>query len=135
MQANWFRIGNFVQSKDAPNASHSVITSISDYPKEPEKIGFECGFDHSIDCYKPIPLTEEWLLKFGFSKSVRENYNDMYKDLSARMVLWFNEGNIAEMDLIQDEKHISFKHGHIQFVHQLQNLYFALTGEELILKG
>jgi hypothetical protein len=84
---------------------------------------------------EPIAITEDWLLKFGFSKSVRPNCNDIYKDLIARMILWFNEGNYAEMDLIQDDKWISFKHSHISYVHQLQNLYYCLIGEELCLNS
>ena len=55
---------------------------------------------------EPIPLTEEWLIRFGFKKD---------------MVLLTNSDG--------DNFYLSdFK---IEYVHQLQNLYFALTGNEL----
>ena len=77
--------------------------------------------------YKPIPLTEEWLVKFGFSKSFFTISNFFKKDIYLNID---NKGkwtfNLAEGIgvYLTDIKH----------VHQLQNLYFALTNEELKLK-
>ena len=71
---------------------------------------------------KGVKLTEEWLLKFGFNK----------KDISELPFdeLIYEKGNIQ----INDE--MEFYNGiftqKIKYVHQLQNLYFALTGEELL---
>ena len=78
--------------------------------------------------FKPILLTEEWLLKFGFRKIEAETIFD-YE-------IWGIDDNefLFEADekyyhsFIQTEKH------EIESVHRLQNLYFALTGEELIIK-
>lgn len=90
---------------------------------------------------KGIPLTEEWLLKFGFEKSAEFKMN------------WFetkfltNEGvdeieeyvrlciNIESYSVFMIS-HNSDDLGHnlkakCQYVNQLQNLYFALTNEEL----
>ena len=76
--------------------------------------------------FKPIPLTEEWLLKFGFKK--RKNRHLFH---------WENKIVISEY---KDEFENFFypKTGYdirfsneIKYVHQLQNLYFALTGAEL----
>lgn len=76
------------------------------------------------DCFQPIPLTEEWLLKFRF-KETKE----------AKTIKWFNKG---KLDIVlSDENFIVFDYlvlKHIKHVHQLQNLYFALTGEELQIK-
>jgi hypothetical protein len=90
---------------------------------------------------EPIPLTEEWLLKFGFEKEeidtedfleikykkqINEeifiNYSD---DFSCS--LYYNEAR-AEKDL-----GVLPKWEQIKTVHGLQNLHFALTGEELTL--
>ena len=62
----------------------------------------------------PVPLTEEWLLKFGFKKAYETYYQ--YKDfiLNDKFIM-------MDIDITIQLKH----------VHQLQNLYFALTGEEL----
>lgn len=62
---------------------------------------------------KPIPLTEEWLLRFGFGQM----RNKFYKK---HVTLTKSEGFYVAF--VQDE---------LKSVHQLQNLYFALTGEEL----
>jgi hypothetical protein len=131
MKANELRIGNLVyytimDSLDERKRWDEVSTIDADDLSILEK-------KEDLD-YKPIPLTEEWLLKFGFTNSAIPNKKDIYKDLTARMVMWFNDGNYAELDLIQDSKIISFKHSHVQYVHQLQNLYFALTSEELTIK-
>jgi hypothetical protein len=81
-----------------------------------------------IHPYEFIPLTEKWLLRFGFTF----NGDWLQLDFFPRMGIRFYNGNYAECDIIQDDKYIAFKNGHVQYVHQLQNLYFALTGEELI---
>ena len=64
--------------------------------------------------YKGIPLTEEWLLKFGFDKDI---FTCGYKADIVKGILYLDYGEIE----LTEVKH----------VHQLQNLYFALTGEEL----
>lgn len=65
--------------------------------------------------FEPIPLTEEILLKCGFEKGIEFfSYNNFYIDLNE----WFVFNNmVAKAPL----KHL----------HQLQNLYFVLTNEEL----
>ena len=69
----------------------------------------------------PIPLTEEWLLKFGFEKL--EGWDDTF---------FFQLNNVQITDYnVSGCDYDSFN---IRHVHQLQNLYFALTGEELKLK-
>jgi hypothetical protein len=67
--------------------------------------------------YQPILLTEERLLKFGFEK---KGTNAIFWTLNNVDVWELNGGFANDLDLP------------IQYVHQLQNLYFALTGEELI---
>jgi hypothetical protein len=84
--------------------------------------------DDLDDAYRPIPLTEKWLLKFlevkkfGFTIYLpltnlkAEIHFEMYKNDIVSII----KSDFAE--LILDP---------IKYVHQLQNLYFALTGEEL----
>jgi hypothetical protein len=66
---------------------------------------------------KPIILTEEWLLKLGFDINIP--YGWFYRG--------FKLNKNFSYELIGD----AIK---IKYVHQLQNLYFALTGEELTIK-
>lgn len=74
--------------------------------------------------FEPIPLTEEWLVKFGFK---RFPWGLVIEDLLFRddirnscKELWLEVGNGYRV--------------HIKYLHQLQNLYFALTGKELTIK-
>ena len=74
---------------------------------------------------KPIPLTEEWLIKFGFDKE-----EDYYVS-----VLGYDFG---EIKIYPSPNGFFFQEGviqqHIKYVHKLQNLYFALTNKELTIK-
>ena len=70
----------------------------------------------------PIPLTEEWLVKFGFEKDV----DDLVLDINTVFFVFYNDGEFVRLKSNHLETITS-----IQYVHQLQNLYFALTGEEL----
>jgi len=65
----------------------------------------------------PIPLTEEWLLKFGFKPFC----NDWSK--KALIIHTRKRGFVIKRSIPI-----------IKSVHQLQNLYFALTGTELTIK-
>ena len=65
--------------------------------------------------YQPIPLTEEWLFKLGYDL-ISENHYGILGHL-----IWKIEGRFY-----CDKNGMQLKH-----VHQLQNLYFALTGSEL----
>jgi hypothetical protein len=80
----------------------------------------------NIGFIQPIPLTEEWLLRFGFDRHIKfSNHNGWLLNG------WFiNSKNYDFMVLGSSVVLAKIKH-----IHQLQNLYFALTGEELTLKN
>ena len=84
------------------------------------------GFDLQGIYFEPIPLTEEWLLKFGFNKTNESKDVEWYK-LNNFEVSTYNEGEVVYFVY----QHLVLRH--IMNVHQLQNLYFALTGTELTL--
>ena len=65
--------------------------------------------------YKPIPLTEEWLERFNWNPP---------KDIGVSFSLTTYEIHFVAGNYYKK----------IEYVHQLQNLYFALTGEELTIK-
>ena len=89
---------------------------------------FDIWDDKGLKNYKPIPLTEEWLLKFGFERTdLIDNSNDDWTWLFYQKDSIYIDGS----DLtIETATGIVIK---VEYVHQLQNLYFALTGEELTL--
>jgi len=70
---------------------------------------------------EPIHLTEELLLNFGF-----------YKNIDTK--LFEKSGYQIDLSVLKCHFYLpSFGdwYKEIEYVHQLQNLYFALTGEEL----
>jgi hypothetical protein len=80
--------------------------------------------DDLDDAYRPIPLTEEWLLKFGFEKQIDDYYYfyGYYASFDADLPMWFGQEGCCQKETIKEN---------IKYVHQLQNLWFGLTGEEL----
>lgn len=74
-----------------------------------------------------IPLTKEWLLNLGFKKDSDGSFikNDISIFLDKRF-----KTNLFLQENQDNFKWFSYE-CKIQYVHQLQNLYFALTGDEL----
>jgi hypothetical protein len=92
------------------------------------------------DRIKPIPLTEEWLLKFdGFIKDGEYlsigrldcKYCFKYRDLADNWAFYieYTDGRPTDDGV---KYPVAFD---IKYVHQLQNLYFSITREELTLKS
>ena len=82
-------------------------------------------FESSDYEFEPIPLTEEWLVKFG----VKLKHKGCYEPFSD--VWWYVEPNGK---LIDSGEGIGWAVHLPEFVHEYQNLHFALTGEELVIK-
>ncbi|WP_027380827.1 hypothetical protein [Chryseobacterium daeguense] len=81
------------------------------------------------------PLTEEWLLKFGFTNDDNESWFWSFdfneKQETFKLFQLTAGGNPFGLWGIVGCSQLIKK---IEYVHQLQNLFFALTGEELTLK-
>ena len=128
MRANELRIWNYVRFY----ATESIITAINNNDEENSYVDVASYNDIPIEDLNPIPLTEEWLVKFGFIKikylneyfvqEIGYKFNDMILRYGSF------DGHRFYFDFA-NEKVINVKH-----VNQLQNLYFALTGEELTIK-
>ena len=115
MNANELRLGNKV----------NVYFRNQTQEIEIEKIEKNYINNFDIKSIKPIPITEEWLLKFRFKHS---GYG-FFIHLKNRFEIEFNRNeNTFTLNFITGEL-IEYK-----YVHQLQNLYFVLTGEELKIK-
>ena len=77
--------------------------------------------------HRKIPITEEMLLKLGFEVIYRSNFT---LRLDHKENFKFGAG----WNLVNGHFHIRFigeQFTNIKFVHQLQNLYFTITGFEL----
>lgn len=96
--------------------------------------------DDKYKCFEPIRITEEWLLKFGANKTIINN--KFYEYNIACTPIGYKADYVLSFRFINDkivkfwwrpvmggDMH-SFK---CDFIHELQNLYFALTGVELVI--
>lgn len=117
IKANELRLGNYVWN-EIQNIPVKVTLRIIE-----DQIYAQGGYK---DSWKPIPLTEEILLKCGFEK----------------IYYGFNYDNKLDFVLRRDKIYLGYYDDdcwccigeNIKNLHQLQNLYFSLTGEELEVK-
>jgi hypothetical protein len=140
MKASELRIGNYISRCDLFD-NHVRIEQILGIDKKATTTGaFKVLCTYSE--IEPIPLTEEWLLNFGF-KHIKGDFNrgrikiDCYS-----MQLPHTYGATCYLESFKKEGNLSIKmnwlntgfHMEYDYVHQLQNLYFALTNDELKIK-
>lgn len=122
MKANELRLGNWVNVQ--PHAKYAQIIEIKSV--RPDNRDFvrisspylDTQFSVEISQVEPIPLTEEILIKAGF----KEEYDGWV----------FGKTIFITKD--DDGWHVGnfgFFINSIQYLHDLQNLIFALTGEEI----
>jgi hypothetical protein len=117
LTAKDLRVGNWVQNKFGTpyQVTASIILEFSNFGVKDE----------------PIPLTEEWLLRFGFEfigYGGNKSYSHKFKSEE-------NYGGGFQISMIKGWRyHANLGHMvYIEYVHQLQNLFHSLTGEELTL--
>jgi hypothetical protein len=121
MTAKELKIGNYVDW----NGEIAKISQLLEM-----EVFFKCGETDLYSSLKPIPLTEEWLLRLGFRKANEKLYFLPVPNLAMEIHSVFYRDTWL-IELANDRKNIvteAFQ------VHQLQNLYFALTDEELTIK-
>ncbi len=125
MNITELRIGNLVSYNGTE--VHKVVT-ISENDFSTKHTGtyyfntyIESG--KTFSTHQPIPLNAEWFIKFGWRTRDGSwyqcpihywNYNTFHKELTLHEA---NDGDSFDVK--------------IEYVHQLQNLYFAITGKEL----
>ena len=110
MKASELRIGNHVTISRT-----EIIMEAGDF-----------RFEDSY--FNPIPITEHWLFLFGFE------FHPGYKNYIVRAgeyknsIKQYRKGWIYNIDLSDAS---CYSVAEIKYVHQLQNLYFAINNEEL----
>lgn len=126
MNAKDLRVGNLVYLTNIGLHDQKIIT-------------FEhYDFDHIVHKktffrYDPIPLTEQWLIDLGFEKQLLSDNSAHYYTLE------LNENKYCDLSICSGDKN-----GFIEatlfpyedwfrykYVHELQNLFFSITGREL----
>ena len=115
LQVNELKFGNLV--------NHISFGDIFIYGVNKDCI--QCDFDNStyyddLEYYKPIPITEEWLIKFGFKRTSSNGSGFISNklriekriDTNNAFQVWWNSWYLVD----------------VTEIHNLQNLYFSLTG-------
>ena len=138
------RIGNYFEPKTREwSSSYDMVEALSitqtgcdfaGYLKD-EHLGYVFG---TYASFKPIPLTEEWLIKFGF-ESINNDLNEEWSIESKEgdLFLWNNDNSFGVADSVkayERGEYFASCVGLCKHVHTLQNLYFALTQTELKIK-
>jgi len=114
IQPNELRIGNYVNTENGVKRVSTVSVD---------------GWSMHKVC-ETIPLTEEWLLKFGF---VYNGWNYDFENLRFHAQSKSRNGEFFNTEFyIKKGLEMILVSFNINYVHQLQNIYFALTGEELL---
>ena len=137
MGTNELRVGNFVFDDDNEIVKVEKIHSkrYQQWNEEDDDSAVEFTKESDLENLyyskvNPIPVTEEWLLKFGFLRGV----DAVYYIKSKHMYLKIFE-KIGHVLGSVDKYSNCFKiSDDIKYIHQLQNLYFALTNQELEIK-
>jgi hypothetical protein len=135
MKASELRIGNYV-TQDEEFIQGIVGNTI---------VRFELG---QIKL-EPIHLTEKWLGKFGFEPEYKVDNGGTCEGFTSYQA---GNGNTGMQQVLCDDDFTKFFFVRgtypsytpsefeyhtvkVEYVHQLQNLYFAITGEELEING
>lgn len=128
MKESELRIGNLIDY-------HGVTWSVEGIKND---VIYTNGAPFSLEIFQPIPLTSERLIILGFKK-LNGRHGEYFQHNKAELfrVWYFETGwSIGRKDEeLKDREYNThwIKFG-IQYVHQLQNIFFAITGEELTLK-
>jgi hypothetical protein len=113
------RIGNIIR--------HNVKDDAGGFCEPNEDVISEEDFNmfildkNQLEAAEPVPLTEGWLLRFGFDFLLDSKVWYRLKSFSIKCEpdgwYWYGTHTVK-----------------LTYVYQLQNLYFALTGNELEIK-
>ena len=122
MQASELRIGNYVIDDE------NSLVQVYSISKSDTQVSFKTKNNHTIyysSDIAPIPITKEWIKKTKLNEG-----NGIHNSRFSGLLSTKYHELISSWYLYIGTIEVSC----IEYVHQLQNLYFALTGEELEVK-
>lgn len=136
------RIGNLVDRNGIMEVlgigANNKLVIYDHYNKERLPYGLD------VESFKGIALTPEWLEKLGFNKNHCLRHDVMWRHPNDKKTVeellhscnfYWQDKKFVFIEVVNDHgEYGTFPIGHIKYVHQLQNLYFALTNTELIIK-
>lgn len=120
ISANELRIGNYVLDENGSPFEFEWLEGLS-YTNSIKFIEIK---------YAPIPLTEEWLVKLGFTKQ-DEDHHELSNGRQSFLLERDQDGDFGLLyrgDFGLEYYYLCTP----TVVHDLQNIYFCLTGKELM---
>lgn len=123
MKAEELRIGNIVGDYNGDDSKWFKVT--------PTNIKVEQKANkQDFNRYRPIPISEEWLLKLGFTHNRMDNL--LWKSMPFNIgEIHYEKKSYGNVFVLYGSSSSVFVPNDIEYVHQLQNLYHSLTGKEL----
>ncbi len=115
MQSNELRVGNWVNN----NEEDYQITSAT-----------IAQLERGDSTAKPILITEEWLLRLGFEQIYKSSMHSTYWIENLTYYFWYPYVSTEK----KNSQYADFKGIRLNnclYLHQLQNLYYAINGIEL----
>lgn len=134
------RIGNLVHYPNYNNDGENKVFRVRDIYTDDDKISLTNGIvmlpSSRLEYIQPIPISEEMLLKLGFIKG-KSKFGDDYMLIRDNFEIYFvveHWVDAEEGSKWQNHWFIKYtiKPFNIMYIHELQNLFFAMTGQELI---
>jgi hypothetical protein len=123
MKPKELRIGNYVLIRD-------YLLIVSGLTWDETEGTYEVVYHNNrasqpIKNFKPVPLTEHWILKFGFKPKYEDQEDNLIYEKNNLLITKdkFKEEFYLELNMSVESE--------LKYVHQLQNLYFVLTADEL----
>lgn len=120
MKASELRIGNYFHGDVLCPSEYEVITA---------KEILDLNDDPLDDYYQPIPITEEWLIKLGFIQVF-----GLYNNFKVKAGDYWNSVKFIDGEWCynnDDSDAGCYFVTTIEYVHELQNLYYAINKAEL----
>jgi hypothetical protein len=122
MKVEELRIGNYLEIDGKIEMVSSIHSDNTIRLQESKNAKCHGCYSLNKPIIKPIPLSEEIVLKCGFEKYEFDHKENEYRYKYRLIVL--RDGKFVDYGSSVTLEHI----------HQLQNLFYSLTGEELTLK-
>lgn len=140
IQANKLRVGNVLMY-------HALTVTVMAIGQHSATLGYfrdSIGFEREYtdaDFPKPIPLTPEWLQRAGFVKEFDDVYSiGLPTGDGVDLLLEWGDCSLRRNHVGKEKKKGDknpYDYAYIKspkYVHQLQQLYFSLSGKELEFK-
>lgn len=135
MEAKNFRIGNLLQSKEW--GGKGIIEGI-----EQTENGFELkikGFIHKCEKgkyfdFQGIKISDEYLIKLGFVRNESKGVVGFDESNENETTIYYDFGRITIVQWGLDTPFYFSNHMlrvELKYIHELQNLFFALKNKEL----